>query len=63
MPTWIIVALSVVFAIWSLIEVAGFHQLATRPGVSYTQGGARVTALWLVCLIFGGCYLVSRIFS
>jgi hypothetical protein len=62
MPVWIILALSIVFGLWSVVEVLGLRALATMPGVRYSAASALATMVWFVCLIFGGCYLVSRLF-
>jgi hypothetical protein len=62
MPTWVIVALGIMYALWSLIEVCGFIALCKRPYMKYSTASARVTIVWGVSLIFVGVYLISRLF-
>jgi uncharacterized membrane protein len=62
MPTWLVVALSILYVFWSLVEVCGFITLCKRPYLEYSKASAHMTLAWGVSLVLVGSYLISRLF-
>jgi hypothetical protein len=62
MPTFLIIALSLIYVFWSFVEVTGFIALVQRPYLRYSATARNVTYLWFVSLVVLVCYLVSLLF-
>jgi hypothetical protein len=61
MPTFLIVALGLIYGFWSFVEVTGFIALVQRPYIRYTAA-RNVTYVWLMSLVVLVSYLVSLLF-
>jgi hypothetical protein len=62
MPTFLIVALGLIYGFWSFVEVTGFIALVQRPYIRYTAAARNVTYVWLMSLVVLVSYLVSLLF-
>jgi hypothetical protein len=62
MPTWLVVALSIIYFFWSLLEIGGLVAVLTIPSARYTASAGRKLLVWLGSLVGLVCYLVSLLF-
>ena len=58
MPTWILVALGIMYACWTLLEMSCFAAVVTNNRISYNAFGRKRLALWFVTTIFFISYLI-----
>jgi hypothetical protein len=52
MSLWLTIAIYIMWALWSIVEVHGLHVLNTNRFAYYTRTSRMVTILWIVFTIF-----------